>query len=129
LEKISFDGAMQGRSLLPLVEGKTVKPLPLFSEFLIVGHEKQMVVLGSEKLIFDPVSGKAEYFDLISDPTERNNLAAAKPEMVGMLKMMLNEWSDSCDLLNKAIIGERQEEGSHLDSATVERLRALGYMQ
>ncbi len=128
LENISFDGDMQGHSLLPLIRKAVVESAPCFSEFLARGYEKKAVIWGPEKLILDSISGKTEYYDLISDPEEETNLSTAEPEKAETLKRVLNEWHDDCALLNKKIIGEHQEKSSPLDPTVREGLRALGYM-
>lgn len=82
--QVPKDRKIDGVDLLPYVQGKKAgRP-----------HEKlfwrtgpyQVVRSGDWKLQVTDLPKKEWLFDLSSDPTERNNLAAARPELVAALK-------------------------------------------
>jgi arylsulfatase A-like enzyme len=52
------------------------------------GHENQ----GNEKLVEHFEDGRVELFDLESDPGERRDLAAERPERAAVLKERLTAW-------------------------------------
>jgi hypothetical protein len=60
-------------------------------------------------------------FDLIADPGEQRNLAAAQPDQIGVLRDALDQLYAL--VREQAVAGET---GS-LDAAVQERLRDLGY--
>ena len=50
------------------------------------------------KLIFRPLQNETELYDLLKDPSEKNNLAASKPDVVADMKQKLAQWEKSCQL-------------------------------
>ena len=64
-----------------------------------------------------------ELYDLAADPGETENLAASKPDVVARLT------GDLEALREVAAMGAVEGETGELDEASVERLRALGYME
>src|SRR5262249_36293638 len=59
-----------------------------------------------------------ELFDLAADPTESRNLAASRPQDLDRMRALLARTRE----------GERGVERVTEDAATLERLRALGYL-
>ncbi len=94
-------GAMQGRSLLPLMRGTPdPQPVPAFSETNPCGwqcpeerkrHRLKAVRTPEWKLIRGNADGDAgqELYQLSTDPAERENLAAARPDVVRELESLL----------------------------------------
>ena len=87
---------MEGTSLLPVFEGKTLDNRPLFWE-----HERNCAVrLGKWKLVCAgglrpegvPLD-KWELYDMETDRSELNNLAGKYPEKVREMGKMFNEWA------------------------------------
>ncbi len=128
---------LQGRSLLPLIEGETSLALPVFSEHredpvlrrigqgsgvmvsLLRGRWKFILNRESSQLIEKP---RFELYDLESDPEEANNVADLHPDRV---KEFEHEVA--------AYIGEHRQGESAADWMTMapevlEQLRALGYI-
>jgi arylsulfatase A-like enzyme len=93
---------------------------PLFAESPAYGPATRVVVEGSLKLIAR--SGAPPLlFDLSSDPGERTDLAAARPEAVAALAKRL------ADTLPFEV-ADRPVSRLALDAETRERLRSLGYL-
>jgi len=88
-----------GRSMLPIFDGESREP----AEYLFFNDKGQQSVIyqGRWKLLIEPgwftqtqeKPGIAyELYDLQADPTERNNLAQLKPEMVQTLVKKCGVW-------------------------------------
>ncbi len=122
---------MEGKSLLPLVEGSAKG----IHEYVIDegGHGAQ-VALRTEKWkfikTFDDISylanfqrnkGDVELFDLESDPGEKKNIAKENPETCRRLSGLLDKW-----LASRA--GAEQAEMIEADEETKKKLEALGYL-
>ncbi len=87
----NFDGA----SLLPRLTGK-IEKLPETPHFWRMGGPKAnaSVKLGSLKLVQERHDGQStpRLFDLAADPSEKNDLAAARPQDVKRLAPLLAAW-------------------------------------
>jgi arylsulfatase len=81
---------MEGKSLVPLLTGENTLPSrPLFWE-----HEGNAAIrVGNDKLVRMGVSGKWELYDMVTDRTEQNDLAAAHPEKVEELRKQFEAWA------------------------------------
>jgi arylsulfatase A-like enzyme len=73
---------MEGRSLLPALQGQTLDTKPVFSmslerasRFSPIRQGQIAMMDGSLKLIFDIGGGKASLYDLSADPAENNDLS------------------------------------------------------
>jgi len=146
--RIPLPPGLQGRSLLPLLNGDSLPERPVFMEDLTL-IERYGVRSGTRKRIYSPkieehpllplirshastlglerfqgLFEEEEEFDLNRDPGETRNLLSAEPEgRETPLGAKLQDWM-------RAI-----ESGPHwggdpapMDSATLDRLRALGYL-
>jgi len=108
---------LTGRSLLPMLTGADRDWVERAASEADQTRRKRMVRVGNLKLIEDRGTGY-ELYDLAQDPRERHNLAAERPEQVGVLAGEM-----------RAVLtdGTPSATGT-LDNATRERLRALGYL-
>jgi arylsulfatase A-like enzyme/Tfp pilus assembly protein PilF len=117
-------GDLPGRSLKPLLAGKTLQGETLYAESLY-GHlacrwaTLRAFTDGDSKLV---TGGSPELFDLASDPREERNRAAADPARAAQLHQALD-----------AALAEMAPGGDRIRTATVtteqlERLRSLGYV-
>jgi arylsulfatase A-like enzyme len=127
---------VDGRSLVPLLEGRGTPDLPLFMEsepcrqdhVLALGmecwppgiHGKLRAVRADEwKLILTPLQGdeRLQLFNLPTDPGEIENRSIDQPEVTGKLRgQLVDFWGD----------GGRT---GPQDRELLEKLRALGYIE
>ena len=86
------DYAIDGRSLMPIIEGNLDKrdsQIGLMYSGRIAWHKEQYKLLSYD-------GGKAyQLYDLVADPSETKDLATEKPEMVEQLKKEMMTWHDS----------------------------------
>ena len=102
------DLQLDGRSLLPLLEGK-LQQLPeryfvvqshrgdqpvRYNHFMIRDRQYKLLHpsgFGTESLTGEP---KFELYDLLADPGEKQNLIAEKPQVAARLKQAYDKWFD-----------------------------------
>jgi len=111
---------LPGRSLLPLAAGSEPVASPSYFESLSASLNQGWAPLrgwfdGRYKYIDLPIP---ELYDLASDPKETKNLAASEPETLERLRSSLARERAS----------EKGTERRAEDAATLERMRALGYV-
>jgi len=84
---------VDGISLLPLIEGRTTgRPVPICFE-----SAGQLALIDNRYKIYSSNRGKTfALFDIIEDPGETTDLAAARPEIVNAMKQILLKWQTSC---------------------------------
>jgi arylsulfatase A-like enzyme len=86
-------GTLDGRSLVPVLEGKLKKrqkPIGFQS------GNQQAWIEGNLKLVRATGSREFQLHDLHADPGERHDLADRRPEEVARMKKALQRWIDSC---------------------------------
>jgi arylsulfatase A-like enzyme/Tfp pilus assembly protein PilF len=114
---------LPGRDLEPLLEGRPIAHLPLYSESLFGRLNCRWSSLrglteGRTKLI---LGTSPELYDLANDPGETRDLAAASPDRVGRLREHLEA------TLRAAAPQGDSARPLHLAPDQEERLRSLGY--
>jgi hypothetical protein len=84
-------------SLLPLIEGDmSDRPRPIGFE-----SKNQVSLTGNRYKLYSSDKGKTfELYDLMDDPRETKNIAKDKPEILGTMKKILEEWRASCKASN-----------------------------
>jgi arylsulfatase A-like enzyme/Flp pilus assembly protein TadD len=113
---------LQGRSLMPLAQGKGRPPKPIYFEALTAYYNRSWAplrgyILGQEKFMDSPIP---EVYDLSKDFVELDNLAA-KADLAGYRKTFADlVRTESSPLANAA--------GQTMDRTTAEKLRSLGYL-
>jgi len=114
---------IQGRSLLPLIQGKSLPARPIYFEALTAYYNRGWAPLRGyyaqdrEKYMDSPIP---EVYDLKKDFTELDNIAGKND--LAKIKKTFAELvrSESSPLADKA--------GQNMDRATAEKLRSLGYL-
>ena len=92
-------GAVDGRSLLPVLKGRRGPERPLFWHYPHYsdqgGRPAGAVRLGEWKLIEFYEDGRLELYQLAEDPGERRNLARREAGRARKLRGLLAEWRES----------------------------------
>ena len=88
---------IDGVSLIPLIEGKmSRRPIPIGFQ-----SQKQRSLTDNRYKLYSSNNGKFyELYDLIDDPYEKNDIAAANSAIVASMKKTLEEWIKSCQRSN-----------------------------
>jgi len=125
LEMLGLEGdpILQGRSLVPELEGQVRPPAALYAETLSprLSHglgEIRVLFDGDSKYLHGP---RPELFNLAVDPGELHNLMQSDPERAETLKQTLQ------DFMTAHAAADPQQVGS-VDADTRSRLEALGYL-
>ena len=117
-------GELAGISLWSLLRGGgTPDERVLISEGLLYGPDQKAIVRWPWKLVLRAEGGQTELFDLSSDPGERHDLAAERPEVLADL---LAEPAAQIPAGEPRRSGTRAAE---LDERTRGQLRSLGYLE
>lgn len=117
---------IQGRSLLPLMEGGAGPTAPIF----MTGRRGFGVVEGQWKLIFRPGVSRGELYDLAADANERRDLMATHPVVARRLMETLKSWrAENARKRERLAKDARAKRPRHVrpSAADLERLRNLGY--
>jgi arylsulfatase A-like enzyme len=129
---IDIPAALEGRSVSPLVHGKTDPPRIAYADAINMFDLNAMMVTrrphdglvycatdGEWKLIHRPtLSGKDELYHLTTDPAELRNLIAAQTEQAERLKRVLDRFDGYVE----------KPFGEALDPKVLKRLKSLGYV-
>lgn len=92
-------------------------------------HEQQIAVrFGGMKYIFRPLSEREELYDLARDPRERLSRVVSSPGMLRRARELLRE-HDQRSLELRERLGGQMAGTAELDTATMSRLRSLGYIE
>jgi arylsulfatase A-like enzyme len=117
--RIPAPGSVQGKSLLPLLNGKTEEgPRPIVTEW----KDSKALIQGDWKYIRSAGRKKEELYNIVDDPHEEVNMIAREPEIARGLDGSLQAWIDSFKPLVAA------NEGKKMNETLRERLKALGYL-
>jgi len=92
---------VDGVSLKPLMEGKSLSERPLYWHYPHYGNQggdpSSIIREGNWKLIFYWEDGNQELYDLSSDPGEQNNIAEENPQITERLGQKLLGWLANVD--------------------------------
>jgi arylsulfatase A-like enzyme/tetratricopeptide (TPR) repeat protein len=111
----------EGRSLLPLVNGKAMPPMPAYAETylpLFYMNWSPLRALEDERWKYIEAP-KPELYDLASDPKEADNLAARDPARAAQLAAALAKFTGG---------GAGPMTGNRVDRETLDKLATLGYV-
>ncbi|MEK0449307.1 MAG: hypothetical protein RL088_1575 [Verrucomicrobiota bacterium] len=100
--KVERPVPLDGISLLPLLDGKmTARPQPIgFWQFAgkagtLTTDSGPSAWNDNRYKLVKTKTGTLELYDIAADRTERNDIAAAHPEIVAQMKAQLEEWQQS----------------------------------
>jgi len=84
---------VDGTSMLPFINGNIrERPVPLGFE-----SKKQIAFMNNRYKIYRPDQGQHfEFYDIINDPRETNDISAEHPDIVKELSVALARWRASC---------------------------------
>ena len=113
---------LQGRSLLPLIKGRSLPARPIYFEALTAYYNRGWAPLrgfirGNDKFMDSPIP---EVYDLGKDFSELDNLAP-KTDLAAYRKAL-------ADLMREEASPLADKAGQAADRATAEKLRSLGYL-
>ncbi|MGH9464750.1 MAG: sulfatase [Thermoanaerobaculia bacterium] len=128
---LAAPAGLQGRSLLPLLEGRgPAEERFAFAEHTNVPRESKGLRTRRWKLILsyprgreDRAAYEVELYDLLQDPAEQQNLAGERPDLVARLRTRLETLRRS----GEAVPFEA-EVPADIDPALRQELEALGYV-
>lgn len=122
---IKADKPMEGKSLLPLLTGKTI--IARNTTFSETSYWPWPRCIRTEKwkLIFSRFKKNYSLFNLKDDPGELNNLADKYPAVVRSLNKILSQWVKSA----RTYTLQEPKPGNNLNEKTKETLKELGYLQ
>lgn len=123
---IERPSGIEGRSLLPLIQGERLPPVTA------LGRDKknnQVFTLRTEQytLVHDFGSSRSELYDRLVDPNEMVDLQAERPEIVdrmrsGLETLLAKKQTARVDL------GSQKQKEKILSKEEEEKLRAIGYL-
>jgi arylsulfatase A-like enzyme len=128
--QIPIPGSFQGRSLLPLLDGETLEEASVVSETHLTAAHKRLISIrkGQLKYILAVAPGQGtptilaeELYDLAVDPGEKVNRVSS-PQADPLRQ-------EALAYLIRAGAEARPPRKAELDAASMEKLRALGYIQ
>jgi arylsulfatase A-like enzyme len=101
----SYPRERDGRSVLPL-EGVSLTPVlrgqRLPSRRILMEHEGNRAVREGHYKLVALKDKPWELYDMESDPTERNNLAAQEKDLVARLAQAWEDWADRCSVRSQS---------------------------
>ena len=110
----------QGRSLVPLIRGEPLPPVTMWAE---LPPRLVSARVDDVKWIIGQKTGRAQVYDLASDPRELDDVRARFPAD-GATKLLAQYRDQICTILPPATAPEGTEE---IDPEVREKLKALGY--
>jgi arylsulfatase A-like enzyme len=128
---ISIATELQGRSLVPLLDGQEGPgPADALSEATLGEPMKSLRSDNGQKLIYSASDDDMMLFDLNNDPKEQVSLIRKNPSLAESLKAKLDRWVEVNQAERTALHGEEQPAQEVVLNAEIqERLKALGYIE
>ncbi len=124
---ISAMSHLQGRSLMPLLRGGTMRERPAISESPYYYEGEGSIVWEGHQLTTtfeDRHPGGQMLFDLEQDPRALRNVLTESPQTAATLSALLAEWKTMVDQRGRTT----SETAATLDETAERELRALGYI-
>ncbi|MAG21795.1 MAG: hypothetical protein CL943_00620 [Candidatus Diapherotrites archaeon] len=128
---LKLDSDVDGKSLVPLTQGKNVEEKPVFIEacgIKIASKESWLEGIRTSKWKYLHGAFNSEIpkqlYDLENDPEEKNNLAQKETSVVGKMRTKLESLKSAKQ--RKELVGKKLEGADK--KKLEERLRKLGYL-
>ena len=115
---------VQGRSLRPLWRGEALPPASYYGE---ANHGAALTSLRKQRWKLIAGRGKAQLFDLVADRGEQRDVCRREQETCRELAAELRAWRNESKALRSELSPAEAPQATP-DDATVERLKALGYI-
>ncbi len=115
---------MTGIKLSGALKGHPIRKFA-FSEFILYGDDRRSYREGHWKLILGPDASSSELYELSKDPNETVNLRTTEPEVLQNLVKKLRAIESAA--IARGPNSDREQ--VEIDEATLEELRALGYVE
>ena len=129
LERIPVPAEVEGRSLLPLLEGKELAPRAAVAESSLLG-EQRAVTLGTYRMLYRKTPRRSQHAEELyayrEDPLEQHDVANEHGDQIAALEKALARWRELLASRHSFAAGSPQ--GNHLNPETEKQLRALGYL-
>ncbi len=120
---------IQGTSLRDLIEGRVRQ----VHDFVFSGGRghRCAVINNQNKLILNPGAGAREFYDLLNDPREQNNIHRAKESsaLLASFEHYLEQWTSENKKLAALFTRGSDFERVQLDEQRLKQLQALQYIQ
>jgi arylsulfatase A-like enzyme len=131
---VPIDGAVEGRSLVPLMEGGSMDEHPAVAGWTAAGPQRlglrfrgfkyaEVVGPGPPERPLSPSPPLRELYDLAHDPRERENLFLRRPPLAAEMQRILAGEREAWRRVGQIPAAEG------VDEKLQERLRALGYIR
>ncbi len=117
--------AVQGASLIPVIEGAATPPHVAFGE-TPNGDGQSFVALAGYRAVATGDDGGLELFHTAVDPLELEDLAETEPDKLAKLSNDLEAWSK---MVAAASLDPELRSDAELDDETLKQLKSLGYIQ
>ncbi|MFH2002814.1 MAG: sulfatase [Planctomycetota bacterium] len=127
---------MQGRSLVPLMEGRTMEDRPVFAEtqlperslrFCIIQNKWKYIEGSTDSSLSYPAPAAEQLFNLEDDPHEKNDSKDQDPKRKGNLKQYLDRLRKDLRELQEAL-GTGAGGDNEISDELRERLQQQGYL-
>ena len=126
---IKHQQPMQGTSLRDLIEGRVRQ----VHDFVFSGGRghRCAVIKNQHKLILNPWGGAREFYDLVNDPREQNNILQAQESsaLLTSFEHYLELWTSENNKLASRFTRGSDFERVQLDEHRLKQLKALQYIQ
>jgi arylsulfatase A-like enzyme len=127
--RIQHKQPIQGTSLRDLIEGHVSQ----VHDFVFSGGRghRCAVITNQSKLILNPGAGAREFYDLLNDPREQNNIHQAKESsaLLTSFEHYLKKWTSENKKLAALFTRGSDFERVQLDEQRLKQLQALQYIQ